>query len=112
MVVTDGLDALDRADTVIVPGWLPTDEPPSSSVVDALRRAHTNGARVVSICSGAFALAHAGLLDGRTATTHWALADALVARFPRLEVDPDVLYVDGPARLRDAWQKSTVECLS
>lgn len=94
MVVTDGLDALDRADTVVVPGWLPTDEPPSSSVVVALRRAHANGSRVVSICSGAFALAHAGLLDGRKATTHWALTDALAAGFPRLEVDPDVLYVD------------------
>ncbi|WP_433476848.1 helix-turn-helix domain-containing protein [Spirillospora sp. CA-142024] len=93
MLVTDGLDALDRADTVVVPGWVPTDEP-SPAVVQALRRAHSRGARVVSICSGAFALAHAGLLDGRTATTHWALADELAARFPRVQVDPDVLYVD------------------
>ncbi|MET7462012.1 helix-turn-helix domain-containing protein [Nonomuraea sp. NPDC005501] len=94
MLVTGGLDALDRADTVIVPGWLPAQQPPSPSVVRALRRAHSRGARVVSICSGAFALAHAGLLDGREATTHWALADQLAGRFPHIRVDPDVLYVD------------------
>ncbi|MEO3886897.1 helix-turn-helix domain-containing protein [Nonomuraea sp. B5E05] len=94
MLVTDGLDALDRADTVIVPGWLPADDPPTPAVVQALRRAHSRGTRVVSICSGAFALAYAGLLDGRRATTHWALADKLAARFPEVRLDPDVLYVD------------------
>ncbi|QEU96586.1 GlxA family transcriptional regulator [Streptomyces kanamyceticus] len=94
MVVREGLDALERADTVVVPGWLPPQEPPSDEVVDALRRAHRQGARVLSICSGAFALAHAGLLDGRRATTHWALAEELAALFPAVRVDPDVLYVD------------------
>ncbi|MBE3009968.1 helix-turn-helix domain-containing protein [Microbispora sp. NEAU-D428] len=94
MLVTDGLDALDRADTVVVPGWLPVKETPSPAVVRALGRAHSRGARVVGICSGAFLLAHAGLLDGRRATTHWALADELAARFPRIRVDPDPLYVD------------------
>jgi len=94
MLVTEGLDALDRADTVLLPGWLPAQEPPSPAVVQALRRAHSRGTRVVSICSGAFALAHAGLLDGRRATTHWALADELAERFPNIQVDPDVLYVD------------------
>jgi len=94
MLVTDGLEALDRADTVIIPGWLPPTEPPSPAVVRALRRAHARGARLASICSGAFALAHTGLLDGREATTHWRLADALAARFPAIRVNPDVLYVD------------------
>lgn len=94
MLVTEGLDALDGADTVTVPGWLPTDEPPSPAVVRALRRAHERGARVITICSGAFALAHTGLLDGRSATTHWALASEFAARFPAVRLDPDVLYVD------------------
>ncbi|KAB2379955.1 GlxA family transcriptional regulator [Actinomadura montaniterrae] len=94
MLVTNGLQALDDAETVIVPGWLPTSEPPSPAVVDALRRAHSRGARIVSICSGAFALAHAGLIDGRRATTHWAQADEFAARFPHVQLDPDVLYVD------------------
>ncbi|MFD7917922.1 helix-turn-helix domain-containing protein [Streptomyces sp. NPDC059740] len=92
--VTDGLAALDHADTVIVPGWLPVGEPPSPAVVRALREAHSRGVRVVSICSGAFALAHAGLLDGRRATTHWARTAELAARYPAVRVDPDVLYVD------------------
>ncbi|MFJ6650992.1 GlxA family transcriptional regulator [Streptomyces sp. NPDC091290] len=94
MVVTDGLDALDGADTVIIPGWLPVDEPPSPEVIRALRRSHDRGTRLVSICSGAFALAHAGLLDGRDATTHWSLADKLAMHFEHVRVDPSVLYVN------------------
>lgn len=94
MLVRDGLAALDRADTVIIPGWLPAEQAPSPAVIEVLRRAHDRGARMVSICSGAFALAHAGLLDGRRATTHWARAGNLAARFPHIRVEPDVLYVD------------------
>lgn len=94
MLVTAGLDALDRADTVLVPGWLPTDEPPSAAVIRSLRNAHARGARLVSICTGVFALAHAGVLDGRRATTHWARADELATRFPAVQLDRDVLYVD------------------
>ncbi|MFI6167789.1 helix-turn-helix domain-containing protein [Nocardia sp. NPDC051052] len=94
MFVTDGLDALDRADTVIIPGWLPTEEAPAPAVIQSLRRAHARGARLVSICSGVFALAHTGLLDGRRVTTHWASADELAERFPAVSVDRDVLYVD------------------
>jgi AraC family transcriptional activator FtrA len=94
MLVTSGLRALDRADTIVVPGWLPIDREPSADVLRALRRAHRRGARLVSICSGAIALAATRLLDGRRITTHWRYADELQRRFPAVRVDPDVLYID------------------
>ena len=94
--IASGLDAVDDADTVIVPGFFPRDDP-SPVVLAALRRASERGARVASVCVGAFALAAAGLLDGHTATTHWEFADELAARFPAVRVTPEVLYVDeGP----------------
>ncbi|MFD9029651.1 GlxA family transcriptional regulator [Streptomyces sp. NPDC059567] len=95
MLVTTGLDALERADTVLVPGWQqPVGTEVPSAVVTAVRAAHERGARIVGICSGAFVLAAAGLLDGRRAATHWARAAELAARFPQVRVDPAVLYVD------------------
>lgn len=87
-----GLEAVEDADTVLVPAC-PTSELPRAAV-SALRRAYDRGARMVSFCSGAFALAEAGILDGRDATTHWMYADELIQRFPRVRFDPDVLYVD------------------
>lgn len=95
LLVTAGLDALEGADTVLVPGWqhAPGAEVPPA-VVDAVGLAHRRGARIVGICSGAFVLAAAGLLDGRRAATHWAAAAELASRFPRVRVDPAVLYVD------------------
>ncbi|MBQ0894974.1 helix-turn-helix domain-containing protein [Micromonospora sp. U56] len=89
-----GLDVLARAGTVIVPGVPDVTADPPAELVSALRRAHRAGARIMSICSGAFALAGAGLLDGRRATTHWRYADLLARRYPRVDVDPDVLYLD------------------
>jgi transcriptional regulator GlxA family with amidase domain len=88
-----GLDAVATADTVIVPGFMPLDDP-SPAVCEALVGAAERGARISSVCVGAFALAAAGLLDGRAATTHWEHAAELAARFPRVRVNPDVLYVD------------------
>lgn len=89
-----GLEALQSADTVIVPGYADAEDAPPGAVLDGLRAAHARGARVMSICVGAFALAHAGLLDGLRATTHWRSAALLAERFPRVRVDPAVLYVD------------------
>lgn len=94
MAVTRGLAALQRAQTVLIPGWVPRADAPSPGVVDALRRAHRRGARLVALCSAAFLLAETGLLEGRRATTHWRLADELAARHPGIQVDPDVLYTD------------------
>ncbi|TQM10064.1 AraC family transcriptional regulator with amidase-like domain [Pseudonocardia kunmingensis] len=94
VLVDAGLDALQEADTVVVPGRQPPDAAVPPSVVEALRAAHERGARVVAICTGAFVLAAAGLLDGRRATTHWRHTARLAAAFPEVQVDPDVLYVD------------------
>lgn len=88
-----GLDALASADTVVVPGYLPLNDP-GEEVCAALRQAAARGARVVSVCTGAFALAAAGLLDNRRAATHWNYADELAARYPAVKVDADVLWVD------------------
>ncbi len=107
-----GLDQLPHADTVIVPGWADVDEGPPDDLVDAVRAAHEAGARVVSLCTGAFVLAAAGLLDGRRATTHWAHTRALAARYPRVEVDPDVLYVDNGSVLTSAGKAAAMDlCL-
>ncbi|WP_067463463.1 GlxA family transcriptional regulator [Actinomadura macra] len=88
-----GLDALATADTIVVPGHDGLADP-SAEVLDALRDAGARGARIASICVGAFVLAAAGLLDGRRATTHWMFARRLARRYPRVKVDPSVLYVD------------------
>jgi AraC family transcriptional activator FtrA len=94
VVVEHGLEALAAAHTIIVPGFHAVDEPVPPAVLDALRAAHARGARIASICTGAFALAAAGLLDGRRATTHWKDAALLAERYPAICVDPRVLYVD------------------
>lgn len=107
-----GLDRLRRADTVIVPGWADVDEDPPADLVDGVRAAHERGARVVSLCTGAFVLAAAGLLDGKRATTHWAHTEALAARCPGAEVDPDVLYVDNGSVLTSAGKAAALDlCL-
>ncbi|WP_131758160.1 helix-turn-helix domain-containing protein [Actinomadura fibrosa] len=107
-----GLDRLARASTVIVPGWAEPDTDPPADLVDAVRAAHEAGARVASLCTGAFVLAAAGLLDGRRATTHWLHSEALAARYPRVEVDPDVLYVDEGDVLTSAGKAAAMDlCL-
>lgn len=88
-----GLDEVRRADTVVVPAWGAL-RVPSPELLDALRAAHARGARLLSVCTGAFVLAATGLLDGRRATTHWMYADLLAERHPAIRVDPKVLYVD------------------
>ncbi|GHH70554.1 AraC family transcriptional regulator [Streptomyces sulfonofaciens] len=89
-----GLDAAEAADTVIVPNRPDTATPRTPDVLDAVRRAHARGARLVGFCSGAFTLAEAGLLDGRRAACHWMWADAFRDRFPRVRLEGDVLFVD------------------
>jgi transcriptional regulator GlxA family with amidase domain len=111
ITVADGLPALAEADTVVVPGFMPTNDPPPV-VVDALRLAYRRGARIASVCVGAFALAAAGLMDGRAATTHWEHAADLRRRFPAVDVRPEVLYVDEGQVLSSAGISAGVDlCL-
>ena len=101
-----------RADTVVVPS---TDDPaadPDPSLLEALRAAHQRGVRVVSLCTGAFVLAAAGLLDGRAATTHWMHADDLARRYPSIDVRADVLYIDEGDVLTSAGKTAALDlCL-
>jgi transcriptional regulator GlxA family with amidase domain len=109
--IESGLEAVDDADTVIVPGFFPRADP-APAVLDALRSAAARSARVASVCVGAFGLAAAGLLDGRRATTHWEYADELATRFPSVEVTPEVLYVDDEQVLTSAGIAAGVDlCL-
>ncbi|GHB46218.1 transcriptional regulator FtrA [Pseudovibrio japonicus] len=86
------LEALERADIIIIPGWRGIETPVPEDLIVALCKAHQRGARLASICSGAFVLAQAGLLNGRTATTHWRYAQALQSEFPAINVEEDRLY--------------------
>jgi len=88
------LAAIRAADLVIVPNWRSGTEDPPAPVLESLRVAHANGARIAGLCSGAFVLAAAGLLDDRPATTHWAMADLLGRRYPKIRVRESVLFVD------------------
>ncbi len=88
------LKVLDSAGTIIIPGWQSPDTPVPEALIGKLLKAHAEGARIASVCSGAFVLAAAGLLDGRRATTHWRYAAVLARRFPKVSIDADVLYVD------------------
>jgi len=112
VVAPHGLEALGRADTIVVPGVPDPHADPPEPVLEALRAAHARGARVVSICSGAFALAAAGLLDGREAATHWRYAALLAERFPAVQVNAGVLYVDGGQVLTSAGTAAGIDlCL-
>jgi len=112
LVARFGLETLAAADTVILPGCPDIRTDPSPELVEALRDAYENGARLVSICSGAFTLASTGLLDGREAATHWLYADLLRERFPRVRVNADVLYVDGGDVLTSAGTAAGIDlCL-
>jgi AraC family transcriptional activator FtrA len=107
-----GLDEFAAAETLVVTAVPDVRGEVSARLVRALRQADERGARIVSICSGAFALAAAGLLDGREATTHWKYADLLAAKHPRVQVNPDVLYVDGGRILTSAGSAAGLDlCL-
>ena len=110
IAATHGLDALADADTIIVPTWRDPHEQPPDALLDALRTAHARGSLLVGLCLGAFVLGAAGLLDGRPATTHWAWAGDFARRFPKVKVDPQVLYVDDGDILTSAGTAAGLDC--
>ena len=112
IVAPSGWASLSRADTIVVTGWRNINERPPARLIRTLRKEHARGARLVSICSGTFVLAATGLLDGRRATTHWRYADVLRREYPRIEVDPEVLYIDEGDILTSAGSAAGIDlCL-
>ncbi|AMM19516.1 AraC family transcriptional regulator [Frondihabitans sp. PAMC 28766] len=111
--VAQGLEAFDEADTIFVPGYRsPADTEAPEAVIRALERAHERGTRIAAISTGAFALAQAGLLDGRRATTHWHYTRVLAERYPTVRVDENVLFVDEGDVLTSAGAASGIDlCL-
>ncbi|WP_131108330.1 transcriptional regulator FtrA [Pseudomonas sp. Sample_10] len=107
-----GLELLEQARTIIIPGWRDRNAAVPDALLTALRQAHARGARLLSICSGVFVLAATGLLDGRSATTHWRYTRELAERFPNILVDPDVLYVDSGQLITSAGSAAGIDaCL-
>ncbi|CAM6733230.1 HTH araC/xylS-type domain-containing protein [Leclercia adecarboxylata] len=112
LVVDGGLELLAEAGTIIVPGWRGADVPVPAALCEQLVAAHARGARILSICSGVFVLAAAGLLNNRQATTHWRYTDVLQQRYPAIQVTPDVLYIDNGDVLTSAGSAAGIDlCL-
>lgn len=105
-----GLRELERAQIVVVPSWRDAHEPAPAPLLASLQRVHRRGALVVGLCLGAYVLAEAGLLDGRRATTHWRWTEQFAQRFPQVQVDPGVLYVDQGNVLTSAGTAAGIDC--
>ncbi|MXQ14146.1 GlxA family transcriptional regulator [Microvirga makkahensis] len=108
--VPDGLDALAKADMIIVPAWEDPEARAPEALTEALREAHSRGKLIVGLCLGAFVLGDAGLLDGRQATTHWVAREAFARRFPTANFRPDVLYVEDGNIVTSAGTVAAIDC--
>ena len=108
--VSHGLEALEKAQTIILPSWRDGDEKPPAALLDALVAAHRRGALLVGLCLGAYVLAATGLLDGRRATTHWAWVEHFKSLHPEVQVDADVLYLDDENLLTSAGTAAALDC--
>ncbi|CFR13725.1 transcriptional activator FtrA [Yersinia frederiksenii] len=110
--VDAGIDQLARAKTIVIPGWRSPNAQPSLELIEALRQAAARGTRIISICSGVFVLAAAGLLRGKSATTHWRYTDYLAQHYPDIHVDANVLYVDEGQIITSAGSSAGIDaCL-
>ena len=108
--VEHDLDSLAQADTVIVPAWCDPDTRPPEALLLALRRAHARGARLVGLCLGTFVLAEAGLLDGRTVSTHWAWAADFRRNYPQVILEQNAIYIDDGDILTSAGTAAAIDC--
>lgn len=102
---------LDKADTIVIPGWRDADEAPPPALVKKIRAAYERGARLCTICSGVFVLAAAGVLDGKTVTTHWRYLEKLKQRYPAVHIQPNALYVDQGQILTSAGSAAGLDML-
>jgi len=105
-----GLELLDQADVVIIPGWADLDQAPTEALAAKLIAAHQRGAHVVGLCYGAYALAYAGLLDGHSAATHWHAEADFNGRFPLVQLDMNALYVDETGVVTSAGTGAGLDC--
>lgn len=110
IAIENDLSVLKKADIVIMPAWYDDCRAAPAELLDALRGAHQRGARMVGLCLGSFPLAEAGLLDGKTITTHWEAAEIFAKRFPKVKVDCDVLYVAEGDVLTSAGVAAGLDC--
>jgi transcriptional regulator GlxA family with amidase domain len=110
VAVQHDLSALAQADTVIIPAWRDPDERPPEALLEALRMAHQRGARIVGLCLGAFVLAEAGLLDGRTASTHWVWGSDFARKYPNVRLDQKALFHDDGDILTSAGTAAAIDC--
>lgn len=108
--VPRGLETMAEADIIIVPAWSDAEEPTSPELTSALRQANEQGKLIVGLCLGAFALGHAGLLDGREATTHWGAREMFAESFPRTLFRPDVLYIADGNIVTSAGTVAAIDC--
>jgi AraC family transcriptional regulator, transcriptional activator FtrA len=107
-----GMDVLDEADLIVIPGWRAIDAPVPQPLIAAVRAAHARGARVMSLCSGIAVLAATGLLNGMSATTHWRYASLIAGLYPEISIDPSVLYIDNGRVLTAAGSAAGIDlCL-
>ncbi|NIF24383.1 GlxA family transcriptional regulator [Candidatus Pantoea multigeneris] len=108
IVAGQGLEQLEQMDVVVVPSW--NEKQPSAELLSAIRQAADRGATIVGLCLGAFVLAEAGLLEKKRATTHWRWMQAFSTRYPSVDIDRDVLYVDLGQTITSAGTAASIDC--
>ena len=105
-----GFERLEEVDMIIVPGWHDVNEPQTKELACGLRYAHERGVKVVGLCLGVYALAYAGLLDGKRASTHWAMEQDFCKRFPGIQLDTNALYVEEDGIVTSAGTAAGLDC--